>query len=135
MLDLREHQTIEVGTERSFGFVFAAVFLLVCLWPVFYGEAPRWWAGLISIVFAVVAVLIPSIMRPLNILWFRLGLLLGRIVGPIVMFVVFVVAVVPTALILRLTGADLLKLKFDRGAKTYWERRGETEESSMRNQF
>jgi hypothetical protein len=78
----------------------------------------------------------PRLLSPLNRLWMALGRLLNRIVSPIVMMVLFLVAVVPTGIVLRLLGRDPLKLKFDRSAATYWQRRSEEQQSrSFADQF
>jgi len=128
---------VKAGSERGFGFVFAAVFLLVALWPLLAGDAPRYWAGAIALAFAVAAGLAPRVLAPLNRLWFRFGMLLHRIVSPLVMALLFFLTVTPIALILRLMGKDPLRLKFDRAARSYWIERappGPAPES-LRNQF
>ena len=135
MISFDEHDAVSVGSERSFGLVFAAVFAILAAWPLIHGAGPRWWAIVVALGFAVAGFLAPAVLRPLNILWFRFGLLLGRIVGPVVMALIFFVAVTPTALIFKLLGKDPLRLKADANAKSYWIDRDETLYGSMRDQF
>ena len=135
MINFDEHDAVTVGSERSFGLVFAAVFAILAAWPLIHGAGPRWWALGVALGFAVAGFLAPAVLRPLNRLWFRFGLLLGRIVGPVVMGLIFFVAVTPTALIFKLLGKDPLRLKADASAKSYWIDRDETLYGSMRDQF
>lgn len=135
-IEAQTHSNIDVGSDRGFGFVFAAVFAVISLWPLTGGGGVRIWAIAIAALFVAAALVRPKILRPLNRLWFRFGLLLGHIVSPIVMAVVFFVAVTPTALIMRAFGKDLLRLKFDPDAESYWIRRADDEPmGSMKDQF
>jgi len=117
-----------MGSERGFGLVFAVVFVLVGLWPAvelawrprLQPEHLRLWALALAAAFLATALLHPPVLRPLNRLWFLLGMLLSRIMTPLVMGLLFVLAVVPTAIVMRLRGHDLLRLKIDRNARTYW---------------
>ena len=135
MISFDEHDSATVASERSFGLVFAAVFAILAAWPLIHGAGPRWWALGVALGFAVAGFLAPAVLRPLNILWFRFGLLLGRIVGPVVMGLIFFVAVTPTALIFKLLRKDLLRLKADESVKSYWIDRDETLHGSMRDKF
>ncbi len=114
------HRPVTRGSERSFGIVFAVVFCLIGLWPAKSGGAVRLWALAIALAFLAAAFLAPRLLAPLNLIWFRLGLLLHRVVNPLVMAVVYYGAVVPTGLILKARGKDLLRLKRDPDAKSYW---------------
>lgn len=135
MIDIDEHDAVSVGSERSFGIVFSVVFALIGLWPLIHGAQPRWWAIAVAAVFLAAGLLFPLVLKPLNIIWFKFGMLLGRIVGPIVMGLIFFIAVTPTALIFKLRRKDLLKLAQDPDARTYWIARDETMSGSMRDQF
>lgn len=128
---------VKTGSERAFGLVFAAVFLLVALWPLLAGDAPRYWAIVVALVFAAAAGLAPRILEPLNRLWFRFGMLLHRIVSPLIMALLFFLTVTPIALVMRFMGKDPLRLKFDRAARTYWIERAPPgpPPESMRHQF
>jgi hypothetical protein len=137
MSELRENTEVRIGSDRSFGLVFAVVFAVVALLPLWHGGSPRWWALAVALALVGVAFVRPAILHRLNRLWFRFGLLLSRVVSPIVMAVLFVTTIVPIGLVMRLRGADLLKRSFDPDAETYWipvdpQARAET---SMRNQF
>jgi hypothetical protein len=135
MIDVQEHDAVNAGSERNFGLVFAGVFAIIGLWPLVHAAGPAWWALAVAVGFLCVALLVPSILRPLNILWFRLGMLLGRIVSPIVMGLIFFAAVTPTALLFKLRKEDLLYLGRDSNAGSYWIRRDESAGGSMRDQF
>lgn len=135
IVDFSQHQTDKVGSERNFGLVFAVVFALVGLWPILGGNGMRIWALAVAAVFVLLAFVRPSVLRPLNLAWFRFGLLLGRIVSPVVMALIFFVAVTPTALIMRMFGKDVLRLRFDREAESYWIGRDDDPATSMKNQF
>ncbi len=121
-------------TEKSFGLVFSIVFLIVSLYPLIISSSLRIWALVISIIFFLLAFLAPKILVLPNKLWFKFGLLIGSIVAPIVMALVYFVTVVPTGLIMRLLGKDLLNPKLDKNTKSYWIKRSEPM-GSMKNQF
>lgn len=126
-----------MGSERGFGLVFAIVFTIIGIIPLLKGGELRLWSLLLAAVFLGLVLIAPGILRPLNILWFKFGLLLGRIIAPIVISLLFFIAITPTALVMRLMRKDLLSLKFDRQAKSYWINRSKTENpmGSMKNQF
>ena len=121
-------------TEKSFGLVFSIVFLIVALYPLITSEGIHIWALVVSIIFFLLAFLAPKILVLPNKLWFKFGLLIGSIVAPIVMAFVYFVTVLPTGLIMRLLGKDLLKQNLDKNAKSYWVKRSEPM-GSMKNQF
>lgn len=126
------------GSERSFGLVFATVFAIVALWPsIFHGAAPRLWALGIAAAFGGAAFVVPQVLAPLNRLWLRFGEVLHRITNPVLMGVVYYGTVVPASLILRALGKDLLRLRRDPAASTYWINREPPgpEPGSMTRQF
>ena len=124
---------IKVGSNRSFGIVFFVVFLLIALYPFTYGGEIRIWSAITSLIFLVLGLLNSKFLTPLNKLWFRLGVFLGKIISPVVMGIIFFLVVTPIGLIMRLLGKDLLNLKYSKN-KSYWiEKDGP--ESKMRNQF
>jgi len=138
MSETESFAEIKVGSERSFGFVFAAVFGIVGLWPAVSGDGQvRLWSLGVAAAFIIVALARPIVLRPLNILWFKFGILLGKIIGPIVMALLFFVAVTPVALVMRLLGKDPLRKKPDPEAETYWLKRSQEEMpmGTMKNQF
>jgi len=135
--DLTREQDVEGSSDRSFGVVFAVVFLLIAAWPLLYKEGPRWWALVVSALFAMVATVRPSLLSGLNKQWMKLGLLLGKIVSPLALGLLFYGVITPIGLLLRLSGKDPLRLKFDRAADSYWIRREPPgpPPDSMTNQF
>ena len=134
MTEISRHVSTEQSSEKSFGVVFSIVFLIVALYPLINSESLRIWALVVSIIFFLLAFLAPKILVLPNKLWFKFGLLIGSIVAPIVMAFVYFVTVLPTGLIMRLLGKDLLKQKLDKNAKSYWIERKEPM-GSMKNQF
>ena len=134
MTEISRHVSTEQSSEKSFGVVFSIVFLIVALYPLINSEGLRIWALVVSIIFFLLAFLAPKILVLPNKLWFKFGLLIGSIVAPIVMALVYFVTVLPTGLIMRLLGKDLLKQKLDKNAKSYWVKRSEPM-GSMKNQF
>ena len=134
MTEISRYVSTEQSSEKSFGVVFSIVFLIVALYPLINSEGLRIWALVVSIIFFLLAFLAPKILVLPNKLWFKFGLLIGSIVAPIVMAFVYFVTVLPTGLIMRLLGKDLLKQKLDKNAKSYWVKRSEPM-GSMKNQF
>jgi hypothetical protein len=118
--NIDRHADPEIGSDRSFGLVFAAVFLAIALWPLVKGLPVRWWSLPLSAGFLVVALWRPALLVSLNRHWAKFGLLLGKIVSPVVFGLIFVLGVFPIAIGFRLTRKDPLRLKFDRAASTYW---------------
>jgi hypothetical protein len=121
--NLHREQTIEGSSNRAFGFVFAVFFAVIGAWPLLGARSPRWWALALGLLFALAAVSRPDALAGLNRLWMRLGLLLGRVVSPMALGVLFFFVVTPTGLLMRLTGKDPLLLKRDAGAASYWRPR------------
>ena len=134
MSEIASHVSTEQSSEKSFGVVFSIVFLIVALYPLINSAGLRIWALVVSIIFFLLAFLAPQVLVLPNKLWFKFGLLIGSIVAPIVMAFVYFVTVLPTGLIMRLLGKDLLKQKLDKNAKSYWVKRSEPM-GSMKNQF
>jgi hypothetical protein len=114
------HRKTVRGSNRSFGLVFAVVFVIVGLVPLISGHPMRVWSLGLGAVFLAIALLMPSVLSPLNRLWFQFGMLLHRIVNPVVMAVMYFGAIVPMGLLLRILRKDLLRLKINPGAATYW---------------
>ena len=136
MSDVASHTEVEMGSERSFGIVFAVVFALIALWPMlFHGGSVRFWALAVALVFLALAFAAPQVLKPLNRLWFLFGLLLSKIVSPIVMGIIFFVTVTPIGLIRRMKNPDPLDQAFDADAASYWIVRDKDALSSMKKQF
>jgi len=135
--DLTREQHVEGSSDRSFGLVFAAVFLLIALGPLRHGHMPRWWACGVAAVFALIALVKPKVLSPLNRLWIKLGVLLGKVVSPIALGILFYGILTPLGVFIRLSGKDPLRLKLDRNAESYWIQRNPPgpRPDSMTNQF
>lgn len=128
---------VKVGSERSFGLVFAAVFALIALWPLKSDGDVRIWALAAAGTFAIFALVAPKALKPLNLLWFKFGLVLHHVVTPVVMGLLFFVTVTPVGIMMRMTGKDPMRLKRDPAASSYWIDRvpaGPSAES-MKKQF
>jgi hypothetical protein len=125
------------SSDRSFGLVFAAVFALSGCWPLLHGRPPRWWALGIAIAFLLAAFLRPQILDPLNRAWLALGLLLHKVVSPLVMGAIFFLCVTPTAWIMRLRGKDVLSLSRRSDLSSYWivRERQPPDPDTMKRQF
>lgn len=130
-------RAVEMGSDRSFGLVFAAVFAIVALLPLKDGGEPRLWAGAIAAAFLVAAFVFPKALKPLNKLWFLIGMALHHVVTPLVMGLLFFVTVTPIALVMRVMGKDPLRLNRDGKAASYWINRTPPGPApdSMRRQF
>jgi hypothetical protein len=124
----------KLPSNRNFGIVFFVVFLIISFYPLAYdGDIIRW-TLVISIIFLILGLINSKILNPLNRLWFKFGILLGRIISPIIMALIFFVVVTPIGLIMRLLRRDLLNLKYNKKSKSYWiENNGP--KSKMKNQF
>lgn len=107
-------------SERHFGLIFATIFFVIAFSPLLFGGLPRRWALIAMGIFAVPAVLFPVVLRPLNIAWMHFGQIMHKIINPILMGVIFFIAVLPTGLILKLLGKDPMRRKMDESASTYW---------------
>ena len=123
---------IKISSNRSFGIVFFIVFLAIALWPILNNGDVRIWSIIVSLIFLVLGLLNSNILKPLNKLWFYFGILLGNVVAPIIMSLLFFLVVTPTGLLVRFFGKDLLKLKKSK-KDTYWIKKDY--KSKMKNQF
>ena len=131
---MKAESKIKISSNRSFGLVFFVVFLIVALWPLKSGEDIRIWSLALSIIFFSLGILNSKLLTPLNKLWFKFGILLGSIVSPIVMGIVFFLVVTPMGIIMRLLGKDLLKTNKIKSASTYWIKR-DKQNTTMKKQF
>ena len=124
---------IKIGSNKSFGIVFFVVFLLIAIYPLINDGELRIWSLVIAIIFLILGLINSKVLTPLNKLWFKFGLFLGKIVSPLIMGIIFFFVVTPTAFIMRIIGKDLLNLKFN-NKKTYWIEKTDPK-SKMKNQF
>lgn len=125
---------IRLSSNRNFGIVFFLFFLAISLWPLTSNESVKIWFLAISMIFLFLGLINSNLLLPLNRLWFQFGLLLGNIIAPIVMGIIYFLIVTPTGLILRIFNKDILNLNRNKKIKSYWVEK-DKKHSSMRNQF
>ena len=123
-----------MGSDRSFGIIFSIVFFIISFWPVMSGESIRLWAFLIAVIILIISLTKANLLHTPNKIWFRFGLMLGNIVAPIVMGIIFFAIITPVGLIMRMLGKDLLNKKFKKSLRSYWNKR-EQMIGTMKNQF
>ncbi len=134
MSDNKSHVVIKNGSEKGFGIVFAIFFTLIGLWPLVNSEPVYIWALLIAATLIVIAYTAPNILATPNKWWFGFGLFLGGIIGPLFTLLVYVLTVLPIAIIMKILRKDLLNEKLDKSASSYWIERKDPV-GSMKNQF
>jgi len=128
-----KNSNIKIGSNKSFGIVFFLFFLIVSIFPLFKDGNTRIWSFILSLIFLILGLINSEFLTPLNQLWFKVGLLLGKLISPIVMGLVFFIVVTPTGLIMKLLKKDILKLRKN-SSKTYWVERPKIK-SEMKNLF
>lgn len=135
--DLARHGDVEHSSDRSFGLVFAVAFTAFALWPLLHGDSLRVWAMGVAGAFLLVALVVPSILGPLNRVWTWVGSVLHRVVSPIVLAVLFYGVILPTGLIMRLFGKRTIPREPDPARVTYWAPRDPPGPApdGMKNQF
>ena len=124
---------IKIGSNRSFGIVFFLVFLIIGFYPFLKGNEPYFWSIIISVIFLILGLFNSIYLTPFNKLWFKFGILLGQIISPIVMGIVFFIVVTPIALFMKILNKDILNLNKN-NKKTYWIEY-KNKSSKMKNQF
>ena len=124
---------VKISSNRNFGIVFFIVFLLIAFYPLVNDGEIRIWSIIISLFFLISGLLDSKILTPLNKLWFKFGIILGKIISPVIMGIIFFLVVTPTGLIMRILGKDLLNLKYNQN-KSYWIEKDGLK-SKMKNQF
>ena len=122
------------SSNKSFGIVFFIVFLIIGLYPLINQDGIRIWAIIVSLIFLVLGLINSNSLTPLNKLWIKFGILLGNIISPLVLGIIFFLVVLPTGLLMRILKKNFLGLKFDKNLKSYWINK-EKNLSSMKNQF
>ena len=132
-MDTKFKNEIKISSNRSFGIVFFIVFLIIALYPLSKNGEIRIWFVIVSLIFLLLGLFNSKILTPLNKLWFKFGVILGKIISPLVMGIIFFLVVTPIGLVMRLFGKDLLNLRYNLN-KSYWiEKDGP--KSKMKNQF
>ena len=109
--------------NKGFGLLFFVVFLVIGLWPLLNGDPPRVYFFPFAFLFLILGLINSTILTPLNKAWIKFGELLGRIIAPIVMGVIYFIILTPLSFLIRISGKDLLKVKFSNKINTYWIKR------------
>jgi hypothetical protein len=123
----------KINTNRSFGIVFFIVFMIVAIWPLLNENEVRLWALILSFIFLILGIIKSKILTPFNYAWIKFGIILGTIISPLVMGLVFFLVITPTGLIMRLLGKDVLNKKYSNNL-SYWIKRDKNI-GSMKKQF
>ena len=124
----------KLPTNRNFGIVFFIVFLLIAIWPLLKGEEIRIWSLVVSSIFFILGIINSKLLTPLNKIWLKFGTLLGNVVAPIIMGIIFFFVITPTGILMKLFRKDLLNLKKSNNS-TYWKNKDSSSNNSMKNQF
>ena len=121
--DFSRTHAVKASSNRSFGWVFTAVFLIIGLWPLFNGRGLRWWSLIIAALFMLITFVAPALLALPNRLWLRFGLLLNRIISPVVLAFLFYAVITPMGALMRAFGKDSLRLRRDHADGSYWIKR------------
>ena len=122
-----------IPSNKNFGLGFSVIFLIIALWPLLDNNEIRVWSIILSIVFFIFGILNSKILNPFNKIWTKFGIILGNIIAPIVMAIIFFGVVTPTSILLKIFGKDILMLKKNR-SDTYWINK-DNSNNNMKNQF
>ena len=133
MKEIKKYHNIEIGSEKNFGFIFSAIFLIVAFYPWLQDKDMRLWSIIISGLLIILSIFFPKTLILPNKLWFKFGIILGNIVSPIVMGIIFFLTVTPIGLIMKMLNKDILEEKMNK-EKSYWKNKNSLN-SSMKNQF
>ena len=124
---------IKISSNRNFGIVFFVVFLVVAIYPLINSNEIQIWSLILSLLFLILGLINSKILTPLNKLWFKFGIFLGKIISPLVMGIIFFFVVTPIGFIMRLLSKDILNLKYN-NENSYWIKKTGPK-SKMKNQF
>ena len=124
---------ITIGSEKSFGIVFAIVFMMIALYPLFFNSSINLTFFTFSVIFIILSFIFPSIFKYPNLIWFKFGKLLGLIISPIILSIVYLSVIMPIGIIFKIIRKDPLEKLFNPNQKTYWK--DKVSSSSMKDQF
>ena len=133
MSEIKKNIEVELGSEKTFGYFFSFIFLIIAIYPYINDGNLRAWSLLTSLLILVITFLKPRLLSKLNYLWAKLGILIGGIVSPIVLGIVYFFVVLPTGLLMKIFRKDILNINFDDKKSSYWIPKEDL--SSMKNQF
>ena len=125
---------IKVGSVKSFGIVFFFVFIIIALYPLLNNHEIRVWSLIIGFIFLILGLINSPLLKPLNLIWFKFGLFLGKLIAPIIMGIVYFIVVFPTFLLLKLFKRNYLNIKYERNMSSYWIN-VKDKSSTMKDQF
>ena len=125
---------IKAGSIKSFGIVFFLFFVIIALYPLLNENSIRVWSLIVSFIFLFLGMLNSTLLRPLNLIWFKFGLFLGQFIAPIVMGIVYFMVVFPTFLLLKIFKRNYLNINYERNRNSYWLNI-KNKSNSMKDQF
>ena len=128
------NKNIKISSNRSFGILFFIVFAVIAFYPILYNHDFRFWSLIVSFIFLFLGIINSALLTPLNAIWFKLGLFLGKFIAPIIMGVIYFIVVFPTFLLLKLFKKNYLNIKYDKNISSYWLD-VKDKKSTMKNQF
>ena len=134
-MEIKSYSTLKIGSEKNFGIVFSVFFALLTIY--FYFKSQNFYSIIffcISLFFLFFSFVKPSIFKIPNLVWSKFGILLGMIVSPIILFLIFILLVTPIGLFMRFIGKDLLNEKTGKKYKSYWVKRI-NQMNDMKDQF
>lgn len=124
---------VQISSNKQFGLLFFFVFLVIALYPIFYDGNLKIWSLILSLVFLILGLTNSKLLFPFNKAWSKFGIILGKIVSPIIMGIVFFLIVTPIGLFMKFLKKDLLSLKFNK-SQSYWDEKNDSK-SKMKDQF
>ena len=113
-------KNIQANSIRSFGIVFFFVFIIIALYPLLNDHGIRIWSLIVGFIFLILGILKSPVLKPLNLIWFKFGLFLGKFIAPIVMGIVYFIVVFPTFLLLKLIKKNYLNISYEKNKTSYW---------------
>ena len=127
------NEKIKIGSNKSFGIVFFILFLFIGLYPILNNDSIRLWSLVIAALFLILGIFNSKLLSPLNKIWYKFGILLSKLISPLIIGLIFFFVVTPTGLLMRIIGKDLLNLKFNK-KKSYWINKSDLNDN-MKNQY
>ena len=125
---------IKLSSIRSFGIVFFIFFTIIAFYPVLNNHGIRLWSLIIGFIFLFLGLVNSPLLKPLNLIWFKFGLFLGKLIAPIIMGIVYFIVVLPTSLLLKLFKKNYLNINYERNKDSYWIN-VKNKQTTMRDQF
>ena len=124
---------VKIGSNKMFGIVFSVIFFIIAIYPILNNDSVRIWSLVISLIFLILGLTNSKLLSALNKIWFKFGLILSKVVSPIIMGVIFFLVVTPIGVLMKILKKDLLNLKFNNN-NSYWIEKNDPQ-STMKNQF